>query len=317
MANNVIFKSGTKASYNALEQKDVHTLYWLTDAKEIRKGEILYGIGRLASQQEDGLMSAADKAKLDSITGDVTANLTPVDASVVITDGESGGKAIGVQISKETNNAITLKSDGLFANAEIPEYSIEKQGEADDGFSSTYRLKKTVGSSVTYSGDSINIPKDLVIQGGSVKEVIEEDVPYEGAQIGDPYIELVLNDPSASHIYIPAKGLIDTSDFATSESVTALQSVINSLPDEFMSEITSVDRTETTNTAQIRLSIKQPNGTYTTSQEHGILTLIGAGYGADGKSGAGLMTLADKQKLDSIDTEMIAGLADSLTWGSL
>ena len=42
MANNVIFKVGTKALYNALEQKDTNTLYWLTDTKEIYKGDTLF-----------------------------------------------------------------------------------------------------------------------------------------------------------------------------------------------------------------------------------------------------------------------------------
>ena len=45
MANNVIFKVGTRDLYNALEQKDTNTLYWLTDVKEIRKGEDLFGEG--------------------------------------------------------------------------------------------------------------------------------------------------------------------------------------------------------------------------------------------------------------------------------
>lgn len=48
-----------------------------------------------------------------------------------------------------------------------------------------------------------------------------------------------------------------------------------------------------------------------------MLTLIPAGEGPDGVSGAGLMTLADKQKLDSIDTAMIADLAESMTWGTM
>lgn len=34
-------------------------------------------------------------------------------------------------------------------------------------------------------------------------------------RLGDTYIELVLSDPETSHIYIPTKGLIDTSNFVT------------------------------------------------------------------------------------------------------
>ena len=57
MPNNVIFKVGTKALYDALEQKDSNTLYWLTDKKEIRKGEELYAVGRDATTESYGNIS--------------------------------------------------------------------------------------------------------------------------------------------------------------------------------------------------------------------------------------------------------------------
>ena len=89
------------------------------------------------------------------------------------------------------------------------------------------------------------------------------------------------------------------------------------MPDEILSEIVNVQRTETTNTAEIRIFTKQEDGTYSPNVQHGVLTLIGAGYGADGKSAAGLMTLADKQKLDSIDPEKIESISESLEWGTM
>ena len=68
--------------------------------------------------------------------------LTPVDASVIIADGEDG-KTIGVQLSKEAGNSIVLKTDGLFAaGTQTPEFAIEKQGEATEGYAATYRLRE-------------------------------------------------------------------------------------------------------------------------------------------------------------------------------
>ena len=64
---NVIFKQGTRAQYDAIATKDVNTLYWLTDTQELFKGEVLYGKGTEATTLASGLMSAADKAKLDSL----------------------------------------------------------------------------------------------------------------------------------------------------------------------------------------------------------------------------------------------------------
>ena len=83
------------------------------------------------------------------------------------------------------------------------------------------------------------------------------------------------------------------------------KTVIDSLPDQIISELVNVARTETTNTAELRIFTKQDDGTYSPDVQHGVLTLIPAGQGPDGVNGAGLMTAADKTKLDSIDAENI------------
>lgn len=411
---NVIFKVGTKALFDALEQKDTNTLYWLEDVQELYKGNLLFATGKAASQTAAGLMSAEDKVKLDNLSAGTVAGLIPVDATIVIADGEEGTKTIGVQVSKVEGNTIEIEDDGLYVAKDNTEYAIEKLGDAAEGYSATYRLKKTVDGSSSYVGAEINIPKDLVVQSGSVKTVTEDDQPYVGAKVGDTYIELILNDAEASHIYIPTSGLIDTSDFVVREivnddggtalifnestgggakythqdgtesfvgvnnggengmvaqiyadknvdgnwigsrinvyqkgifyhnaedkassgyvaddpaheiatigdipDVSGMQGIINSMPDEILSEIVNVQRTETTNTAEIRIFTKQEDGTYSPNVQHGVLTLIPAGQGPDGVSGAGLMTLADKQKLDAIDEEAISSLVESLVWGSL
>ena len=292
MANNVIFKVGTRDLYNALEQKDTNTLYWLTDVKEIRKGEDLFGVGREATQTDAGLLSAADKTKLDNLSAGTAIDFTPVDATIVIADGESGGKTIGVQVSKEADNALELKADGLFvAAAEI--------GDLDETIASMQE------SLATLTGEGA----------GSVTKIAEDAATVA--------IDDFANKVSDDGVVNTMKELVDyvaehgPEAAEMAGNISTLQNVINSLPDEFMSEITEVSRTETTNVAKIRLSIKQENGTYSTAQEHGVLTLIPAGEGPDGVSGAGLMTLADKQKLDSIDTAMIADLAESMTWGTM
>lgn len=415
---NVIFKYGTKPLFDAVEQKDINTLYWLTDVQEVYKGDVLFGSGRVATETNDGLMSAADKAKLDDLAAGTVAGLVPVDATIVIADGESGEKTIGVQVSEETGNTIEVKADGLFVAAGA-EYAIKKLDAATEGFSASYQLQKTVNGEATLVGDIVNIPKDLVLQSGSLEIVETADQPYAGAQVGDPYIDLVLNNADSTHIYVPMKGIVDTEalkdtyvtngltslsegaaannilaaigsydkllaainankiivdhveyggtdytpkvaiyTYATSVAanlvfmtsadtvttyqvqnvggtlalgVTSIQlahkselpdtdtieSIIDSLPDEIISEIVNVQRTETTNTAEIRIFTKQEDGTYSPETQHGVLTLISAGQGPDGVNGAGLMSAADKQKLDSIDTEVISGLVESLVWGSL
>ena len=130
-------------------------------------------------------MSAEDKVKLDNLSAGTVAGLTPVDATIVIADGEEGTKTIGVQVSKVEGNTIEIEDDGLYVAKDNTEYAIEKLDDAAEGYSATYRLKKTVDGSSSYVGAEINIPKDLVVQSGSVKTVTEDDQPYVGAKVGD------------------------------------------------------------------------------------------------------------------------------------
>lgn len=212
---NVLFKVGTKAQFQAIGTKSETTLYWLTDTQELYKGDVLFGTGALATQSAKGLLSAEDKAKLDAlVAGGGLSNLTPVDNTIVITDVEGGGKSIGVAISAEAGNVLVKKDDGLYVDAsgsiDVPEYAIEKQATAEDGYAASYKLKKTVGEESSYVGATINIPKDMVLESATLETVTEENVPYLGAVIGDPYIHMVFNDASASAINVPVKGLVDT-----------------------------------------------------------------------------------------------------------
>lgn len=276
---NVIFKQGTRAQYNAISVKDANTLYWLTDTQELFKGEVLYGKGAEATALASGLMSAADKAKLDALSAGGAAGLTAVDASVVLTSGEDG-TTIGVQVSKEEGNALELKEDGLFvspaATSGAVEFTIEKQVTPEEGFAATYKLKRTAEGADTYVGDAINIPKDAVLSGGTYEIVETADTPYAGAEVGDPYVDLVVANAEESHIYIPLKGLVDTVKAGDGISVTD-------------------------NTVSIKLDEANANG---------------LAVGADGLSmavatatSAGAMSAEDKANLDAV--------MSSIVWGDL
>ena len=214
MANsNVRFFFGTLAKYQALESKDPLALYFLTDEETgkvyLYKGSQLYASDALASAIADGWMSKEDKINLDDLVANAITGLTPVDGSIVVTDGNK----IGVKLSEEAGNILSLKSDGLYVDAsgsiDVPDYSIEKQADSGNAVA-IYKLKKTVGAESSYVGDEITIPKDLVISSGSLEVVAEADVPYAGAVVGDPYLDIVLNNVDSDHIYIPVKGLVDT-----------------------------------------------------------------------------------------------------------
>lgn len=217
MAQNVKFIAvKLQATFDALATKDSLALYWIDETQRLYKGNKLYGVGIEATAEFAGLMSAEDKAKLDALVAGTSGltGLTAVDGTIAITDTEDGGKAIGVAISTQEDNALVAVEGGLFVpkakDVVVPEFTIEKQTTAEDGYAASYKLKRTVGEEFTYVGDTINIAKDMVLQSATLEVVTEADVPYTGAVVGDPYIKMIFNDADASNLYIPVKGLVDT-----------------------------------------------------------------------------------------------------------
>lgn len=210
---NVKFYFGAQARYDALPLKDDLALYFITDTQRLYKGGTLIASGANASGLAAGLMSAEDKIKLDSLSVQ-GMDLQSVDGTIRLTDGSDGQKLIGVAISAAAGNALVKQEDGLFVpvsnTQKTASYAIERMTSPEDGFSASYRLKKVVDGAVTYEGDAINIAKDMVLQSAAMQHVVATDLPYAGAVVGDPYIEMIFNNAEASHIYIPMKDLVDT-----------------------------------------------------------------------------------------------------------
>lgn len=212
---NVRFYFGTQAKYDALVEKNPIALYFIEDTQRLYKGDILMATGADASALAAGLMSSADKKKLDTLTVDGgISKLVAVDGTIVMANTEDGGKSIGVAISSKEGNILSAVEGGLFVptpeKVSVPEYAIEKQKIAEEGFAVSYKLKKTLDGETSYVGDTINIAKDMVLQSATLEVVSEANVPYAGAVVGDPYIKMTFNDSGSSDIYIPVKGLVDT-----------------------------------------------------------------------------------------------------------
>lgn len=171
---------------------------------------------------------------------------------------------------KELANKI--KSDyatkAELAAIEVPEYSVAKQATAEAGFLSTYYLTKD-GAQV---GEKINIPKDFLVNSADIKTVETADTPYEGAQVGDLYIDFVINsksaDDTASHVYLPVNELVDAYTGGNGIEVSA-QNLISA-----------------------KIDTANANG----------LGVTAAGFKLDvaTASTAGAMSAADKAKLDGI-----------------
>ena len=101
-SSNVRFFFGTLAKYQALESKDPLALYFLTDEETgkvyLYKGSHLYASDALASAIADGWMSKEDKINLDNLVTNAITGLTPVDGSIVVTDGNKIGVAVSAEV---------------------------------------------------------------------------------------------------------------------------------------------------------------------------------------------------------------------------
>lgn len=200
-------KSGFMVSPDRTEW--LQTIYApVTDAYSIPEDEMYTTVTTVGAVRD---IEAKIYKRIEEVATGGLTGLTPVDGTISVVDGADGGKAIGVVVVPDANNALVAVEGGLFVpTVVVPEYSIEKQVTAEEGYLASYKLKKVVGDEETYVGDTINIAKDLVIQSASLEVVVETNVPYAGAVIGDPYIKMVFNDANASNLYIPVKGLVDT-----------------------------------------------------------------------------------------------------------
>ena len=200
-------KSGFMASPDRTEW--LQTIYApVTNAYVIPEEEMYTTVTTVGAVRD---IEAKIYERIKEVAAESLSTLTPVDGTIKIADTADGGKSIGVAIVPIEGNALKAVDGGLFVpEVVVPEYTIEKQTTAEDGFSASYRLKKTVGDEVSYVGDTINIAKDFVLQSATLETVTENNIPYDGAEIGDPYIKMVFNNAEASNLYIPVKGLVDT-----------------------------------------------------------------------------------------------------------
>lgn len=112
-------------------------------------------------------------------------------------------------------NTFAAKCDNRFMlKGEGANYTVKKQQTAESGYFATYQLFEVVdGSNDVAVGEKINIPKDYLVKSASIEVVTVEDEPYEGAHVGDKYIDFVVNtidsSSTATHIYLPVNDLVD------------------------------------------------------------------------------------------------------------
>ena len=185
--------------------------------------------------------------KADKVGNATAGNLAALDSTGNLTD--SGAKP----------------SDFLTQHQTIPDYTVSKLATAEQGYASSYVLQKD-GVQV---GATINIPKDMVVSGGEVKAVTTADQPYQGAAVGDKYIELTIANATQDKIYIPVEDLVDV---YTAGSGIAISNA---------------------NAVSVAVDSSNANGLYLSRE--GLALRV-----ADPRGTNGAMSASDKLKLDGI-----------------
>lgn len=173
----------------------------LGTAEDASTANTVYGAKKAAAEALTAAQSAQSAAdgKVASVTG--------ADNSVVVTTGTN--PTVKVNVDPAEDNALKLGASGLKVEmGAAPEYVIEKEATADEGYVATYILKKDG----VQAGEKINIPKDYLVKSASIEES-EGDGDPSGLPAGTKYIDFVVNTKEGSgtetHIYLNVNELVD------------------------------------------------------------------------------------------------------------
>ncbi|MGM9608355.1 MAG: hypothetical protein ACI3XJ_12705 [Oscillospiraceae bacterium] len=255
------------------------------------------GLGALAAKDvvTDAELDAALKEKIDGKVDSVGAK----DASVVIDSTTATTPKIGVQISSDADNALSLASDGLkVVVPDATEYSIVKDTASGD-YAAVYHLTKD-GTNV---GVAINIPKDMVVQSGSV--VTDPD-----GQASGTYIKLILQNV-ADPLYINVGDLIE---YVTSGS-SAGDMIVVTVSDDHKVTATITDGSITK--AKFEGSVQASLGKADTAVQPSDLTdLENASHTHTNKAELDLIADGDVAKWNAMEQNAKDYSENLLEWGS-
>lgn len=272
-----------------------------------------------AAAKAELIGQSTDAASADTIYGAKAHADTKV-ASVaagnngITVGGTATAPTVSLRISAKAGNDLTIETgsgeEGLYYKAPAAQtISVVKDATAETGYASTYHV--TVDG--TNVGAAINIPKDFVIKSASLETVTTADVPYSGAQVGDKYIDLVVNTVDASetatHIYLPVNDLVDVYTQGDGISVSA-QNVISVVVDPTSANGLSVSATG----IALGLASANANGAMSSSDFSKL-----AGISAEAKKVEASQTNGNI-KIDSVETTVytlpstVLDAADVLTF---
>lgn len=122
-----------------------------------------------------------------------------------------------VTVDKPDGLATTNYVDTKVGAVKVPAYTLTKSTSAD--YAAVYHLRKD-GTNV---GEAINIPKDMVVESGTVVWGSYSDgvfTPATDKKNATPYVELTLANSTANKIYIAVADLVNEHKAGTGIEIT-------------------------------------------------------------------------------------------------
>lgn len=231
MAYNVKFLKGTQANYEALATKDSNTFYYTTSDS----GNNLY-LGEIKLSNAADLTAAL--TRLTAAEGDID----DLEAAV--------GTLSGLSTTAKTDlvSAINEIYDAVGSGGTAAKVTI-----TEDTSSSDYAKVYTVAQGGTAIG-TINIPKDMVVESGTVETNPE-------GQAAGTYIVLTLANADSTKIYVNVGTLVDI--YTAAADAAQVQLAIDSSTREISATIVagSVTATELATNAVTTVKIADGNVT--------------------------------------------------------
>ena len=262
-----------------------------------------------------GLYALIDEVK--ALAEGKVSSVGAADQSVTI-GGTATAPTVGVAISADEGNALSLATDGLkvtIPEVTIPEYSLKKLDTATTGMSASYQLTKD-GTGI---GAVIDIPKDMMVKSGSVQTYEAGSLPAGVTEAGT-YIVLVLNDTAETKLYINVGNLIE---YVTSGSAEGDMVFINIDPRTHKVTATITDGTVTE--AKLHADVKAKLAkavsavqSVTEGTENGKILVDDTAVAVHGLQDAAYVTVASlnetaQGKVDAAKTELLGAEADDNT----
>lgn len=168
--------------------------------------DLITAVGKKAAGEEPATGIYKEIADVITLANSKVASVKAADKSITVA-GTATAPTVKVALSAAEGNALELAADGLkvtIPEVTVPAYSMKKLDTATSGMSASYQLTKD-GAGI---GAIIDIPKDMVVESGTVETYIAGHLPAGVAEPGT-YIVLTLANATSDKLYIPASGLIE------------------------------------------------------------------------------------------------------------